>query len=111
VYGRVKVVGMSVLEAETAIKKHLSEFIENPQVQVTMYEKSEVTPTRTLQAQIPGASSEATLGIAPRLSEQPFETAVLQQLEKLRDDIGRISDENSSLRKQLDEIKSREAGR
>jgi regulator of replication initiation timing len=111
VYGRVKVVGMSVLEAEAAIKKHLSEMIENPQVQVTMYEKSEVTPTHTSQAQIPGESSAATFSRAPRLSEQPFETAVLQQLEKLRDEIGRISSENSSLRKRLDEIKSRETGR
>lgn len=38
-YGRVEVKGMSVLEAEDAVKRHLAKIIEDPQVQVTLIEK------------------------------------------------------------------------
>jgi protein involved in polysaccharide export with SLBB domain len=40
-YGRVKVAGLSILEAEDAIKDHLAKMIENPEVQATVYEKRE----------------------------------------------------------------------
>jgi hypothetical protein len=41
-YGRVNVKGMTVLEAEEAIKKHLANVIDDPQIQVTLGESQSV---------------------------------------------------------------------
>ncbi|HEX3601322.1 MAG TPA: sigma-70 family RNA polymerase sigma factor, partial [Lacipirellulaceae bacterium] len=58
-YGRVEVRGLTVLEAEQAIKKHLGELIENPIVQVTMSERQpSVQETEQLRGQIGALRAE-----------------------------------------------------
>jgi RNA polymerase sigma factor (sigma-70 family) len=63
VYGRVDVKGLTLLEAEKAVKKHLAEVIQDPQVQVTLSEKrSSVQEMEQLRQQIDGLRAEnATL--------------------------------------------------
>jgi hypothetical protein len=95
VYGRVKVVGMSVLDAERAIKKHLSEFIQDPQVQVTMYEKSEV-----IDQDGSSASKAADASWDAYISAQ-------EQIQTLREDMLRVGKENSSLKVQLNQLKDK----
>jgi RNA polymerase sigma factor (sigma-70 family) len=83
-YGRVKVAGLSILEAEDALKKHLSEIIEDPAVQVTMSEKGE--SARAIQNALSSgqSASRATIGFEPAMiSQQQFQQAMVRELEVL----------------------------
>jgi hypothetical protein len=95
-YGRVKVAGLSVLEAEDAVKNHLAESIEDPQVQVTMFEKGEVlvdTVGGPRIAEDPALAAN-TFRASP-LAEQPFQRAVVAELEQLRRKVSALEDEHS----------------
>jgi RNA polymerase sigma factor (sigma-70 family) len=60
VYGRVNVKGMTVLEAEEAIKKHLAKIIEDPQLQVTLSEKqSSVRDLQNLESVVEKLRAES----------------------------------------------------
>jgi protein involved in polysaccharide export with SLBB domain len=119
-YGRVKVAGLSILEAEDAVKHHLAKIIEDPQVQVTMQEKSvsgsfvpdEATRARatdrvTAVAIPPTDAADApqfTGGITPaRSTDEQFRQAVMQELDALHRQIMKLQTENAELKKQLEQ--------
>jgi hypothetical protein len=85
-YGRVSIAGLSILEAEDAIKRHLATMIENPAVQATMHDKAviaAVAPDEALRA---------------RATDR-----VTQQLESLLRHIAQLEKENAKLKKQIEQ--------
>jgi RNA polymerase sigma factor (sigma-70 family) len=102
-YGRVKVAGLSVLDAEEAVKKHLAEIIEDPQVQVTMSAKS---PTLDLSATVADRTASATdFPRAIPFTDQ-FEKAVKQELEQLHRSVAMLMAENAELKNRLQDVTS-----
>jgi RNA polymerase sigma factor (sigma-70 family) len=98
-YGRVKVAGLSVLEAEEAVRQHLAKSIEDPQVQVTMFEKGDVLidavgGPRTAEDPALAAS---TFRAAP-FAEQPFQKAIAAELERLHRKVNALEVEHTEPR-------------
>jgi protein involved in polysaccharide export with SLBB domain len=95
-YGRVKVAGMTVLEAEEAIMRHLADIIENPVLQVENFQKSGLP--RTQQSAADGATGRLSPG---RLSEEWFQQAVVAQIIELQRQLKKLEAENAELTSQL----------
>ncbi|MEX2168860.1 MAG: sigma-70 family RNA polymerase sigma factor [Pirellulales bacterium] len=94
-YGRVKAEGLTVLEAEEAIKKHLAEKFENPIVQVTMGRQAEPSVTDRYVA----SPSQSNIGTRVLTDEQQQEVFA-----KLHESLAAVQRENAALKKQVEEL-------
>jgi hypothetical protein len=93
-YGRVKVAGLSILDAESAVRKHLSEMIEYPQEQVTMHEKSQaLLPIRSEGSNDENATFAPNTFVPSQLSQEQFQQAVVTELAALRKSMIALSTE------------------
>jgi RNA polymerase sigma factor (sigma-70 family) len=99
-YGRVKVAGLTVLEAEEAIKRHLSEIIEKPVLQVTIVFKSE--RPRTTHALPDNATKITDRFIPARLTDEQFQQAVAAQFDELQRELAKLQAEHAGPQQQLD---------
>jgi RNA polymerase sigma factor (sigma-70 family) len=106
-YGRVKVVGLTILEAEEAIKKKLSEVVapENLKVQATIVASRAATsqslPAQQFSNQPPRITVDAATDNMQQASETAHQTQVIQQLQH----------ESEALRKENADLKKKLGGR
>jgi hypothetical protein len=100
-YGRVNIAGLSILEAEDAIKRHLATMIENPAVQATMYEKAVATTIVPNEA----TRARATDAVASTEQSAAFREAVMKELEALHRQIMKLQTENAEMKLQLERQK------
>jgi hypothetical protein len=109
-YGRVKVAGLSIEEAEQAIKKHLAEIIQDPQVQVS--EAPELTQSRIHPEQTSAANSfaapQAMLGVAAEIPRALQSNA--EKLQEMSAAIEELRAENTSLKKELQQLSTKPVG-
>lgn len=98
--GRVKVAGLTILEAEEAIKKHLAEKFENPVVQVTM--ERQIEPVAVGPAGVPVEPSR----YAPnQLTVEQLKEAFTKQLAVLQESLAAVQRENAELKRQIEELR------
>jgi protein involved in polysaccharide export with SLBB domain len=105
IYGRVNVAGMSVLEAEEAIKEQLAKLFEDPQVQVTMAEKrsglaptSSALPTESASRPLPDTFTRRPL-------PDEIQQAIAQELSALRQSVDVLREENATLKKRIEQLR------
>jgi RNA polymerase sigma factor (sigma-70 family) len=115
-YGRVKVAGSSILEAEEVIKKHLANIINDPVVQVTE------PRSRTSFSLNPASTPTATYSFTPAptgplRSPSPGTTGVPQalqanaaKLQEMSAAVEQLRAENAKLKKELQQLSPKPIG-
>ncbi|MCI0333309.1 MAG: polysaccharide biosynthesis/export family protein, partial [Planctomycetes bacterium] len=91
-YGRVKVAGLTILQAEEAIKKQVSKHEKDPHVQVTFVGSASPMMIRSY----PGSSNDARI-----------QQAAVRQFEELQRTLNSLKVENARLKKQLEQLAPR----
>jgi hypothetical protein len=102
-YGRVKVAGLTILEAEEAIKRHLAQFIDDPLLQVTLEEKRDTTAPG--QEQMVAGATQPQLGVVTRYRDfEEFRQAVSRQYDQVKRERDTLQKENEELKKQIEQL-------
>ena len=106
-YGRVKVAGLSILEAEEAVKKHLAQIIENPEVQVSEVPMSLLDESQSEYPTIKRAPPTARASnYRPRdvtYAPTPVEEKQVQIIQQLQQERTALEKENAELKKKLEQ--------
>jgi len=109
-YGRVDVSGLSILEAEEAVKKHLMTVVENPQVQLTLAGRAAPSATFAGASTYPIATTTAAPSYrtvfdkqdryAPQDATTIPDQPLLERIDAMKANIQALQDELAKLKMQ-----------